>query len=139
MKLRSLSLLLATALILPLTSYAEYYVVYDRGCCKGCRHHVRHYRKVIHHRAHRMCGRPRHIRANAMVYYVRPTIPCRGCPISREASCGGNCEGWFPSAWEASNYEILATKPVFFENDYDPDLATADDDQFYYPDLNIDR
>jgi hypothetical protein len=105
-----------------------------------CRHPYHHYHQG--HRQHRRIARKRCCDSNVLsVYYFVPVYPCG--VWGSNASCPG--EEWGPDYVQPyfdNNERVYWTPSNDRYDDYDvdwnynPDLATGDDDQNRYPDMN---
>lgn len=145
--------------------YAEYYIVYPApGCvdctsCGGCGystvvkkrtyHRVRAVTKKCYHRPryrHVTYHKVKRSSATIQVYYFYNTLPpcysqCNPCV--RCSSCPSNS----PCTRRAQQFVTFSGEPTSWRNvrsndfndPYDRDRATADDDAFAYPDMNIDH
>lgn len=124
-------------------AYAEYYLVYsDPGYpCVSCAKPV----FVVRHKTHPVSIHKRnhhtykHAKSSYRIYYTKPVYGC----MPSCTTCG-------QVVYEKHRFVDFSSRPythhAFYYNaediaymNYDPDLATGDDDQMRYPDMDIDR
>ncbi len=145
-----------TATVIPFFLYpsnalAEYYI----GCesptykCLNCCHHPKKHVVKKHVVKHHKRSHVRHCRSSACVtvYYVTPSVRCDGCVTAPVSTCCGG-RAFYNGYMDASSEPYAYTEGVNYTDwtyydyvhnnyDYNPDLATGDDDNVIYPELQV--
>lgn len=131
--------------------HAEYYLVYPApsvaciSCCNGCAK-VKHYKKVTHKRykpikKRKIVHAKRRSSCSIAVYQpqVLPACACAGPWVGTTCSPDIMPGYWVPYPYEVSYEPVVEMPATYTRSDfsYNPDMATADDNAEYYPDMQI--